>query len=141
MLEPTHSLRCAIPSPGSTGPGKLCAFALKAMARLAPAVNCHYLSSTQTGEMPWNFRETVRYGTASCGFEINTVADAFDTSAGVRESFQADVTSVGLPGAAAFRAGYYRTYDQCEDTLFATFDAPPALCDELALLLLYAFDA
>jgi len=141
MLEPTRSLRCAIPSPGNTAPGKLYAFAIKAMGLLAPAVNCRFLVCTQKGEMPWDFRETVRYGTESCGFEINTVASAFDTSAGVRESFQVDVTSVGLPEAAAFTASYYLGWDSSEHSLSATFDVPPALCDELALLLLYAFDA
>jgi len=141
MLEPTRSLNCAIPSPGNTARDKLYAFALKAMARLAPAVKCRYLVSTQTGDMPWDFRETVRYGTKSCGFEIKTVASAFDTSVGIKESFEVEVTSVGLPEAAAFRASYYHGYNSSGHSISADFDVPPALCDELAILLLYAFDA
>lgn len=141
MPEPTRSLSCAIPSPGNTAPKKLYAFAIKAMALLAPAVNCRLLASTQTGDMPWDFRETVRYGTQSCGFEIKTAANAFDTSVGLKETFEVDVTSFGLPGAAAFRAGYFHGYDSSGHSISATFDVPPALCDELALILLYAFDA
>lgn len=55
MPEPTRFLNCAIPSPGNTAPDKLYAFAIKAMALLAPGVNCRLLAGIQTGEMPLGF--------------------------------------------------------------------------------------
>jgi hypothetical protein len=111
MALETWKQRYAIsdyPSTVETGIVRLAQAALKV---LAPNLPAKQFERSASGEMPWDYCETARYGSKDCGFAYSHRCEAFDTSTGSKETISISARSYGLPEGQAFAASYFLTYN------------------------------
>ncbi|MGQ0801572.1 MAG: hypothetical protein ACT4NL_15850 [Pseudomarimonas sp.] len=81
------------------------------LKELAPKLSTKQFERSSAGEVPWDYRETARYGDTTCGFVYSQRCEAFDTSAGSKETIDISAKSYGLPEGQAFAVSYFVTYN------------------------------